>query len=31
VRLRLRELGRSGKLRVFEPVAAALTPAGSRW
>ncbi len=31
VRLRLRELGRSGKLRVFEPVAISLTPAGKRW
>ena len=31
VRLRLRELGRSGKLRVFEPVAGSLTPAGKRW
>jgi len=31
VRARLRELGRSGKLRVFEPVAVSLTPAGKRW
>ena len=31
VRSRLRELGHSGKLRVFEPVAASLTPAGKRW
>ena len=31
VRSRLRELGRSGKLHVFEPVDASLTPAGSRW
>lgn len=31
VRLRLRELAHSGKLRVFEPVGVSLTPAGSRW
>jgi 4-amino-4-deoxy-L-arabinose transferase len=31
VRSRLREVGRSGKLRVFEPVDVSLTPAGSRW
>jgi hypothetical protein len=31
VRSRLRELGHSGKLRVFEPADASLTPAGSRW
>jgi 4-amino-4-deoxy-L-arabinose transferase-like glycosyltransferase len=31
VRSRLREVGHSGKLRVFEPVDVSLTPAGSRW
>ena len=31
VRSRLREVGHSGKLRVFEPADASLTPAGSRW
>ena len=31
VRKQLRELARSGKLRVFEPVEVSLTPAGSRW
>lgn len=31
VQKRLREVGHSGKLRVFEPADAALTPAGSRW
>ena len=31
VRARLRELGRSGKLRVFEPSAGSLTPPGKRW
>jgi 4-amino-4-deoxy-L-arabinose transferase len=31
VRSRLRELARSGKLRVFEPTQVSLTPAGRRW
>lgn len=31
LRLRLRQLGRSGKLGVFEPVAVVLTPAGKHW
>jgi 4-amino-4-deoxy-L-arabinose transferase-like glycosyltransferase len=31
VRQRLRELARSGKLRVFEPLSGSLTPAGSGW
>jgi 4-amino-4-deoxy-L-arabinose transferase-like glycosyltransferase len=31
VQKQLREVGRSGKLRVFEPADASLTPAGSRW
>ncbi len=31
VRARLREVGRSGTLRVFEPVQVSLTPPGRRW
>ena len=31
VRKQLREIARSGKLRVFEPVEVSLTPVGKRW
>jgi 4-amino-4-deoxy-L-arabinose transferase len=31
VRSRLKELAHSGTVRVFEPVTASLTPAGTRW
>jgi hypothetical protein len=31
VRSRLKEIAHSGTVRVFEPVDASLTPAGTRW